>query len=135
MTGLVPSHGRGWQTSRRPADFGGWTNEGAHGCSLFPGFGFLGLAPFQPIRDADNAVHTGNYDDIGPMKAKTRERVEKFFAPYNEQLGNLLGEEWRDVWQRKIELRFHLKVTAHELGLNSRLSATTITLARPFPTI
>jgi hypothetical protein len=61
---------------------------------------FLGVAPFQLLRDADNAVHTGNYDGIGPMKAKTRERLEKFFAPYNEQLGNLLGEEWRDVWKR-----------------------------------
>jgi Sulfotransferase domain len=61
---------------------------------------FLGVAPFQLLRDADNAVHAGNYDRIGPMKAKTRERLEKFFAPYNEQLGNLLGEEWRDVWKR-----------------------------------
>jgi hypothetical protein len=32
------------------------------------------------------------------MKDSTREYLQRLYEPYNEQLGDLLGEKWRDVW-------------------------------------
>jgi hypothetical protein len=36
-----------------------------------------------------------------PMANSTRRHLETFFAPYNAQLGDLLGTEWQDIWPPK----------------------------------
>ena len=36
-----------------------------------------------------------------PMLPSTREYLERFYEPYNRELVELLGEEWRDVWKNK----------------------------------
>lgn len=43
-------------------------------------------------------VFAGNYSTEMPMTNTTRRYLEKFFAPYNRQLSEILGEEWRNVW-------------------------------------
>jgi hypothetical protein len=37
----------------------------------------------------------GPPDKLSPQ---TREYLRRFFKPYNDELADLLGEEWRDVW-------------------------------------
>ena len=37
----------------------------------------------------------GRYE---PMPENCRRYLEKFFRAYNDQLADLLGEEWRNVW-------------------------------------
>ena len=45
-----------------------------------------------------NVLSVGGYP---PMKNATRHFLEKFYAPYNNQLADILGEEWRGVWEYK----------------------------------
>lgn len=33
-----------------------------------------------------------------PLPNRTREYLHRFFKPYNDELADLLGEEWRGVW-------------------------------------
>lgn len=35
-----------------------------------------------------------------PLSLKLRQYLDDFYRPYNEELGDLLGEEWRNVWTR-----------------------------------
>ena len=41
-------------------------------------------------------LSVGGYD---PMNNSTRHFLEKFYKPYNDQLADLLGEEWRGIWE------------------------------------
>jgi Sulfotransferase family len=36
--------------------------------------------------------------DHEPLRNATREYLQRFYKPYNDELADLLGEEWRDVW-------------------------------------
>jgi hypothetical protein len=36
--------------------------------------------------------------EITPASAQTLEYLRNFYKPYNDELADLLGEEWRDVW-------------------------------------
>jgi hypothetical protein len=56
---------------------------------------FVGLQDFSLTKYI--AYHASNYQQS--MQPTTRRYLERFFEPYNIQLGQLLGEEWRDVWK------------------------------------
>lgn len=43
-------------------------------------------------------VFAGNYSAEMPMTNTTRRHLEKFFAPYNRQLSEMLGGKWQNVW-------------------------------------
>lgn len=58
------------------------------------------LANFTTMRRGQNMVQNvllsvGGYE---PMANRTRKFLEKFYKPYNDQLGHLLGEEWQGLW-------------------------------------
>jgi hypothetical protein len=66
---------------------------------------FLGL-PYIPVASEDEKVVT-HYSE--PMKNKTREMLEEFFAPYNKRLYDLLvdhgfGEDWLGYWDQSNDL-------------------------------
>lgn len=46
-------------------------------------------------RGVSNLLSVGGY---APMSNSTRRFLEKFYKPYNDQVADLLGEEWRGVW-------------------------------------
>ena len=48
-----------------------------------------------PKLKVSNVLSVGGYP---PMKNATRLFLEKFYKPYNDQIADLLGEEWRGVW-------------------------------------
>lgn len=56
---------------------------------------FLELPPV-PLQDSSEK-YKGRYGD-SEMKAETRATLEEFFAPYNQQLYELLGDDWMGVW-------------------------------------
>ena len=55
---------------------------------------FLGL-PYVPVLQEDMRV-VSNYD--APMNPDTRQMLEKFFAPYNKRLYDMLGGDWEGFW-------------------------------------
>jgi hypothetical protein len=58
---------------------------------------FLGL-PYHPITSTEEKV-VSNYTGLGlTMKNETREKLEKFFAPYNKRLYSMLGGDWDGYW-------------------------------------
>uniref|UniRef100_A0A7S1D5K0 Sulfotransferase domain-containing protein n=1 Tax=Cyclophora tenuis TaxID=216820 RepID=A0A7S1D5K0_CYCTE len=57
---------------------------------------FLKLPPAPLKRDT---AHEATYTE--PMKPGTRAMLEEFFAPYNQEVYDLLGEEWQGVWDPK----------------------------------
>jgi hypothetical protein len=58
----------------------------------------LGL-PYHELED-ESEVYTGRYHG-NQMKNETRELLEKFYAPYNRHLYDLLGGDWEGVWDPK----------------------------------
>ena len=54
---------------------------------------FIGLKPHQLNKYEKHLA--GRYD---PMPEHCRLYLEKFFQAYNDQLADLLGEEWRNIW-------------------------------------
>ena len=63
---------------------------------------FLGI-PHAPVLTEKEMVVT-NYSE--PMKNQTREKLEKFYDPYNQRLYKLLvsygfGEDWNGYWDQK----------------------------------
>lgn len=55
---------------------------------------FLGL-PDKPLVDASSKL-VGEYHT--QLKPETRTMLEKFYAPYNTELYDLLGDDWVGVW-------------------------------------
>lgn len=55
---------------------------------------FLGLE--QHELEKENEPNTGSY--IAEMSKETREKLEKFYEPYNQELYELLGKEWEGAW-------------------------------------
>jgi hypothetical protein len=55
---------------------------------------FLGLEPFDLPNEME--LNTGKYNE--EMNTTTRERLEEFYEPYNQELYALLGKEWDGVW-------------------------------------
>ncbi|CAB9521638.1 Heparan sulfate glucosamine 3-O-sulfotransferase 2 [Seminavis robusta] len=47
------------------------------------------------VKGISNLLSIGGYD---PMANSTRRFLEMFYKPYNQQIVNVLGEEWRGVW-------------------------------------
>jgi hypothetical protein len=77
-------------------------------------FGFLRVSPSEPIATTSSSKATtttsttttnnNNHNTIPPMKEETKKMLREFFAPYNERLANLLGNDfgeydWRNVWK------------------------------------
>jgi hypothetical protein len=57
---------------------------------------FLGL-PLHQLGDA-RPKHATRDSGI-PMPQQIQEQLEKFYAPYNRQLSDLLGADWDGVWE------------------------------------
>jgi hypothetical protein len=57
---------------------------------------FLDLAPYELNNVAKQRV--GKYEE--PIDPKMRQRLEDFYAPYNRQLQEILGEEWKGIWEK-----------------------------------
>ena len=55
---------------------------------------FLGLDPHE--LDTETEPNSGTYN--AQMSNETREMLETFYKPYNQELYDLLGKEWKDVW-------------------------------------
>ena len=62
-------------------------------------FKWLGIPPFQ--LPAAKAGMSTTYSSA--LKHETRKMLEVFFAPYNQRLYKLLGDEWQDIWDWNAE--------------------------------
>ena len=58
---------------------------------------FLNLPSFA-LPDAEEKF-TGKYSE--PLSEETRRKLDKFYAPYNRELYDLLGRQWKGVWDGK----------------------------------
>jgi hypothetical protein len=56
--------------------------------------GFLGLR-HEPLKDSDEKF-VGKYNIS--LKTETRKMLELLYAPYNQELYELLGDDWTGVW-------------------------------------
>eukprot|EP00977_Amphora_coffeiformis_P012180 scaffold2997_cov182-Amphora_coffeaeformis.AAC.10 len=57
---------------------------------------FVGIPSHNYTVDVlNNKYHEGVKAE---MDASTRDFLRRFYKPYNNELADLLGEEWRDVW-------------------------------------
>jgi len=76
-----------------------------------PGEGYRDILEFigvqkSHVESIDDAVFSKRYkeyshalpDEAHQMSNSTEEYLERFFKPYNDELADLLGEEWRGVW-------------------------------------
>lgn len=66
-------------------------------------FSFLG-APSLELRDEaalerSYSPHLKRQIEHQPLGNATREYLRRFYQPYNDELANMLGEEWRNVWE------------------------------------
>jgi hypothetical protein len=61
---------------------------------------FLGLVEHHPrnLVTSNKKAAAGN---LPPMKNETRQMLEEFFAPYNERLSDLLGNDFGGYWKDK----------------------------------
>jgi Sulfotransferase domain len=57
-------------------------------------------ATYRPAIDQENRKEMV---PAPPLAPSTRRYLEHFYRPYNERLSELLGGEWRGVWERKEE--------------------------------
>ena len=59
---------------------------------------FVGATtPFTPA-EGFGTLHNHHEDRRGTMRPETRRYLSAVFRPYNEELADILGEEWRGVW-------------------------------------
>eukprot|EP00934_Nitzschia_sp_Nitz4_P004531 Nitzschia sp. Nitz4//scaffold13_size275219//238326//239519//NITZ4_000920-RA/size275219-processed-gene-0.111-mRNA-1//1//CDS//3329536152//4521//frame0 len=58
---------------------------------------FVGVPPFQPPDGYQTEFNTNNGVDA-VLANETREYLSAIFRPYNEMLADVLGEEWRGIW-------------------------------------
>jgi len=58
---------------------------------------FLGATPFIPT-DGFSTMHNYHPERKEQMLPETRRYLSKIFRPYNELLVNMLGDEWKGVW-------------------------------------
>jgi len=64
-------------------------------------FEFLGLPPPEFGDNVYGARHSGLHVTNDPSKLlsnATKEFLSRFYKPYNDRLADILGEEWRGVW-------------------------------------
>ena len=59
---------------------------------------FVGAAPFIPP-DGFSTMHNYHPERTEQMLPETRQYLTRFFRPYNRLLVDLLGDEWRGVWE------------------------------------
>lgn len=60
-------------------------------------YDFLGV-PYQALSVSER-VHVRNYTEQLPTGLETR--LYDFYRPYNKRLGQLLGPEWKEVFEKK----------------------------------
>ena len=56
---------------------------------------FLGLDD-EPLADEEEDNFPGNYHI--KLNQHTRKKLEELYAPYNQELYDLLGDDWGGVW-------------------------------------
>lgn len=61
---------------------------------------FLGL-PNEPLLDKEEKL-VGEYHSS--IKNETRRMLEEFYAPYNQELYDIIGDGWEGVWDSKYSL-------------------------------
>jgi hypothetical protein len=59
---------------------------------------FVGAPPFTPPRGFGQR-YNANLPEQNPLPDRVRQYLNSFFRPYNNRLADLLGEEWRNVWE------------------------------------
>jgi Sulfotransferase domain len=59
---------------------------------------FVGAKPFIPA-DGFSTMHNYHPERNDQMLPETRHYLTRFFQPYNRLLVDLLGDEWRGVWE------------------------------------
>jgi hypothetical protein len=67
-------------------------------------FSFLETSPSEPVVTRAAAASNNNNNNVPPMKEETKQMLREFFAPYNERLANLLGDDfgsydWKNIWK------------------------------------
>jgi hypothetical protein len=60
---------------------------------------FVGAPPFTPPVGFFDVRHNANAPEQNPLPDSLRQYLNSFFRPYNNRLADLLGEEWRNVWE------------------------------------
>ena len=60
---------------------------------------FLDIAYVPKNATAVNPTKPSRYTKEDFLPPSTREYLEKFYRPYNDQLAELLGPEWEGVWK------------------------------------
>jgi hypothetical protein len=76
-------------------------------CVLSTVLNFLGAPPFPNSLLPQNgssflarsySPYNTHRVDHEPLCNATREYLQRFYKPYNDELADMLGDEWRDVW-------------------------------------
>lgn len=57
-------------------------------------YDFIGVSPMK--QSGIGKSNKGSYD--GRMSNETRRMLQDFFAPHNQMLARVLGEQWEGVW-------------------------------------
>ena len=68
-------------------------------------FKWLGVPPFKIPSEKTKLVTTYS----SKLKRETRKMLEDFYAPYNQRLYKLLGNEWQGIWDWNSEVNESLK--------------------------
>jgi hypothetical protein len=58
-----------------------------------------------------------------PLDDSTKKALEAFYAPYNAELKDIIGEEWRDIWVQG-KMQFFLRGTSTPLFRSMLLRST-----------
>lgn len=61
---------------------------------------FVGAPPFTPPGGfGERYNYNANAPEQDPLQDSSRQYLKNYFRPYNNRLADLLGEEWRNVWE------------------------------------
>lgn len=59
-------------------------------------FDFIGVSPLKLSAGSRVRSNSGSYESA--MSNETRRMLQAFFAPHNEMLASVIGEQWEGIW-------------------------------------